>query len=79
MAINEKQRKAVLLASVLAILSSTSIMSGGFRHLVKLGPELVFGIQARTLAYCLLVLSIIGMASGIAMLVKLVYDSRQSD
>jgi hypothetical protein len=76
---NEKQRKAVALASVLASFSSLSLVSTSSRHLFKLGSERVFGVEAHTLGYWVMALGIIGLAFGIGMLVKLVHDARQDD
>jgi hypothetical protein len=79
-AVNDQQRrKTVVLAAVLGIFASTGLMSSGFRHLVKLGAEPVFGIQAHTLAYVLLALTLVASALGIAMLVKLIHDSKQRE
>jgi hypothetical protein len=79
MALTEPQRKSALLAIGLSLFSSLSLLSGGSRHLIKMGAELVFGIQARTLGYALMALSIAVMALGIAMVVKLAYESKQSE
>jgi len=79
MTTEDQKRKTVALASVFATFSSLSLLSTGTRHLFKLGSQKVFGVQAHTLGYWTLALSIAAMACGIGMLVKLVYDGKQAD